>query len=82
MDNLPGLIHSQDMLGVMTKKIRVDGPSHPAASLCRKLDQINLYSRPCHHGESPARNTSNHIDPQELGSFVRDTLRIAHNLHA
>ena len=72
----------QDTLGAMTEKIRAGGASHPAASLYPRLNQINMYSRPSHHGEDPASATSIHIDPQELRGFVRDTLQIAHNLHA
>ena len=44
----------QDTLGAMTEKIRAGGASHPAASLYPRLNQINMYSRPSHHGEDPS----------------------------
>ena len=71
-----------DRLGTMTDKIRDGGASHPAWALYDKLDEINTYSRGCHHGKNPAAPASTNVDPSELTGFVKDTLQIVHNLQA
>ena len=65
-------------LGKMTEMIRKGGPTHPAASLLERLDDINDYSRTSHHGEHPLSTSSTRVDPDELLPYVQDALQIVH----
>ncbi|MGA7155748.1 MAG: AAA family ATPase [Acidobacteriaceae bacterium] len=68
-------------LGDMIRKIREEGTSHPAHHLYDDLNEINE-SAEYHHGEDLSDNTSDTIDPQELGGLVKRTLRIVNALQA
>ncbi len=66
----PAQFTDKDTLGVIVGKIRSSGPSHPLYSIVEDLDEINIYSRPYHHGENP-NATSEFPDGTELASYVK-----------
>ncbi len=71
---LPGLFGPKDTLGEMVSSIRNAGPSCHYHLFLDDLDQVNLYSRRYHHGESAA-SVAEPIDREELRSFVKMTPR-------
>lgn len=77
----PASFHGNDSLGDMIRKIREGGDQHPAKDLYDELDQINDYNVQYHHGEKPDM-IPDQIDPIELTSHVKRTLKIANALQA
>jgi wobble nucleotide-excising tRNase len=68
-----GVLVEVDTLGVIVDKIRSAGTAHQLFPLCDKLEELNIYTRRYHHGESPGAATEN-IDNAELQGYVALTL--------
>jgi len=75
----PAQFAEQDMMGDIVRKIRTAGASHPFATIVDELDEINIYCRRYHHGESP-QTALEAIDNTELLAYVKRTLKIVGNL--
>lgn len=72
----PANFDDDDNLGEIVGKIRAGDASHPAKSLCDKLNEINDYTIQYHHGANLFDTTPDNIDPIELKGFARRTLKI------
>jgi wobble nucleotide-excising tRNase len=69
------LLEDADKLGAIVTKIRTAGAPHHLFPACDKLDELNLYTCRCHHGENPHYATEL-IDNAELQGYVGKTLSI------
>lgn len=70
----PAYFGAQQTLGEIVRIIREAGESHPLYSSLALLEDLNHYTRPFHHGESPGR-PEQHIDREALRGNVEKTLK-------
>ncbi|MDE2753207.1 MAG: hypothetical protein OXI83_11575 [Gemmatimonadota bacterium] len=75
----PSQFTDGDMLGAMIGKIRDVGNAHPLSPIADDLEDLNVYTRRCHHAENPGAAIEV-IDDAELAGSVRRTLTLAGNL--
>lgn len=71
----PTQFGDQEMLGGIVGIIRNAGATHPLAPIVDDLDELNVYGRRYHHGESPNAATEQ-LDDAELKGYVGRTLKL------
>ncbi|MFO1305372.1 MAG: AAA family ATPase [Burkholderiales bacterium] len=71
----PTQFDDDDTLGVIVGKIRGAGGAHLLFPVVDDMDEINVYCRRYHHGESPGAATEP-VDNAELHGYVRKTLNL------
>lgn len=71
----PTQFDDDDTLGVIVGKIRLAGGAHLLFPVVDDMDEINVYCRRYHHGESPGAATEP-VDNAELHGYVRKTLTL------
>ena len=64
------------MLGGIITKIRDQGAAHSLFAIVEDLEELNVYTRRYHHGESPSSAATEPVDDGELQGYVKKTLRI------
>ena len=72
----PGQFTDKEWLGDMIGNIQNKGKDHQLHDLLEELNAINDFSKKYHHDTNQAKADTEHIDDDELQTYIRRTLEI------